>query len=63
MASLGPAVKLTVILPTALLAILIIYNATLDGSGDGVRAYMGEWCALLLCPDRCCASCASFEQR
>lgn len=33
-------------LPTILLAVLIIYNATLDGSGEGVEAYIGHWCAL-----------------
>ena len=39
----GPAVKLTVVLPWLLLAVMIIYNATLTGSGDGVKAYIGEW--------------------
>ena len=39
--------KFTVLVPLALLAGLIIYNATLDGAGEGVRAYIGEWCAVL----------------
>ena len=43
MQSVGPAVKLTVVLPWLLLAVMIIYNATLTGSGDGVKAYIGEW--------------------
>jgi hypothetical protein len=41
--SASAAVKLTVLLPWALLAILIIYNATLEGSRDGVELYIGKW--------------------
>ena len=37
------AAKLTVTLPWLFLSVLIIYNATLDGSADGVKAYIGEW--------------------
>lgn len=40
---MGYAVRFTVILPWILLAVLIVYNATLEGSLDGVRAYIGEW--------------------
>jgi SNF family Na+-dependent transporter len=36
-------VKITVVLPWLLIAILIIYNATLEGSLDGVKAYLGKW--------------------
>ena len=42
--SVGKAVYLTVALPWVILGILIIYNATLDGARDGVKAYIGEWC-------------------
>ena len=41
--SAGTAAKLTVTLPWLFLTVLIIYNATLDGSGEGVKAYIGEW--------------------
>jgi Sodium:neurotransmitter symporter family len=41
--SVGIVVKVTVIVPWLLLAVMIIYNATLDGSRDGVRAYIGTW--------------------
>jgi SNF family Na+-dependent transporter len=41
--SVGTAVKFTVILPWVLLGVLTVFNATLDGSGNGVRAYIGEW--------------------
>ena len=41
--SVGTAAKLTVTLPWLFLVTLIIYNATLDGSVDGVKAYIGEW--------------------
>jgi hypothetical protein len=42
-ASLGAAVKVTVFAPLITLIALIIYSATLDGSGEGVRAYIGAW--------------------
>lgn len=42
-ASVGIAAKITVIVPWCLMAIFIIYNATLEGSLDGIRAYIGEW--------------------
>ena len=41
--SIAAATRFTVIAPWCLLAVFIIYNATLDGSGDGIRAYIGEW--------------------
>lgn len=40
-ASVGQAVKLTVFLPWLLLGIMLIYASTLDGAGDGVKAYIG----------------------
>lgn len=41
--SVGIAAKITVFTPWLLLTIFIIYNATLDGSLDGVEAYIGNW--------------------
>eukprot|EP00892_Ulva_mutabilis_P009294 jgi/Ulvmu1/6737/UM030_0072.1 len=41
--SVGVAARLTVTLPWLFLTALIIYNATLEGSGGGVKAYIGEW--------------------
>jgi hypothetical protein len=41
--SITAATRFTVVLPWILLAIFIIVNATLEGSKDGVRAYIGEW--------------------
>ena len=41
--SVGAAVRFTVFVPWILLAILIAYNATLPGSLEGVKAYIGTW--------------------
>eukprot|EP00892_Ulva_mutabilis_P009295 jgi/Ulvmu1/6738/UM030_0073.1 len=41
--SVGIAAKITVFTPWLLLAIFIIYNATLEGSIDGIEAYIGNW--------------------
>ena len=41
--SVGIAAKITVYTPWVILAIFIIYNATLEGSIDGVEAYIGNW--------------------
>ena len=43
MHSVGIAAKITVYTPWVILAVFIIYNATLDGSIDGVEAYIGNW--------------------
>ena len=41
--SVGAVVKCTVIIPWTLLLIMIIYNATLEGSREGIKAYIGTW--------------------
>lgn len=41
--SITVATRYTVVAPWVLLAIFIIFNATLDGASDGVHAYIGEW--------------------
>ena len=41
--SIAAATRFTVVAPWVLLAVFIIFNATLDGARDGVHAYVGEW--------------------
>lgn len=41
--SITAATRITVTAPWVILGILIIYGATLEGSRDGVHAYIGEW--------------------
>jgi hypothetical protein len=41
--SIGVVAKFTVIVPWLFLIIMCIYNATLEGSLGGVRAYIGKW--------------------
>lgn len=39
----GKVVYLTCTLPAVILVILVITGLTLEGSGDGIRAYIGNW--------------------
>jgi SNF family Na+-dependent transporter len=41
--SIGPTIKLIVFVPYIVLAVLLIYNARLEDSEEGVKAYIGEW--------------------
>jgi hypothetical protein len=41
--SIAAATKFTVMVTWLLLAVLIVFNATLEGATDGMRAYIGEW--------------------
>jgi len=36
-------VAITVPLPILLLAVLLVYNSTLEGADDGIEAYIGKW--------------------
>ncbi|CAN8074847.1 unnamed protein product [Agarophyton chilense] len=39
----GRIAYVTVVLPIAILIVLLVRSLTLDGSGTGVKAYVGEW--------------------
>ncbi|GMH36994.1 hypothetical protein BSKO_04867 [Bryopsis sp. KO-2023] len=39
----GALVKFTVPIPILLIVVMLIHNSTLEGAGDGVKAYVGEW--------------------
>jgi SNF family Na+-dependent transporter len=41
--SIAAATKFTLLASWFIMAVLVIHNATLESSGEGVRAYIGEW--------------------